>query len=258
MKEQNFKQIPQYSKSQILVARSLVKKGTLEKCSDFMLTLGNQRYVDTYYQLKKIENQTYIYEVQHINEQFADDFKEISRKGPTEFDIRPLFKMRMDNDQFECTQMSSTSCNKKNICIQFLKFGISSQFMKQTTFQTFKVMKNALLKKGVKQFIVIGGRQMMKKGQEIIMKQGGQQIGKAVVQQVTYEGTKRITLTTAQTAISWSTLGLQLVVQAGISYGKAVCNSGWIPGEKEVLKVENDFNFTQIYEDEYARCDLKN
>ncbi|KAL4474765.1 hypothetical protein ABPG74_001461 [Tetrahymena malaccensis] len=248
--QSQLQQIPQYSESQILVARSFAEKGTFETCSDFILTLGNQRYVDTYYQLKKIRNQTYIYEVQHLNEQFADDFKQITREGPTEFDIRSLFKMRINNEQFDLAKTNSTSSNKKNIFIQFLKFGVSFQFMKQTTFQTFKVMNNALLKKGAQQFIVIGGRQMMKVGKEIAMKQGGKFIGKAVVKQVTHEGGKRAALTVAQTAINWGTLGLSFVGQAAFSYGKAVFNSGWMTGKKKVQQVENEFNFTQIYEDE--------
>ncbi|KAL4477390.1 hypothetical protein ABPG74_002540 [Tetrahymena malaccensis] len=251
-----YQQIPQYSESQILVARSIIKKGKLETLTDTLLSLGNQRYLDTYYQLKKKGEQTYIYEVQHINEIFADDIRALFRKGPNEFDIRDLVEYRMKHgNQFYLDQKNSTYNINRYMLIQLLKPIILFQISKQYKTQIYKVMNNALIKKNLKQFIVIGGRKKMEVLNKIVMKQGGKVIGNAIVQNVGFEGGKRASLTAQFIKINWKFLGFSLVGQIAYSLIKADLNSRWIPGEKEVLKVDNEFNFTQIYQGEQMYLD---
>ncbi|KAL4501456.1 hypothetical protein ABPG72_021263 [Tetrahymena utriculariae] len=281
---QKFQGNPKNQENFMLVKRQKVEAqdflGWAEKAFDFVATLGNERYIDTYFELREDDGYKKIIQRTYINEVPAATIQSVWDQDDNlyEFDIIEVSKFKIKYASFlldhpDCNQdqllqqiqdefreyyIKKNSTEFLNIAAQFSKLaaiGINSS--KQVVFETFKVMNNALIKKGMKNFAVIGGRKMMQEGTKISLKVLGQKFLEGTVVEVTKQAGKRssLTLATSQFALSGLAKGLfvGLAINTAVGYAKSYYMTGWEEEEIQIINVNNQFRFqnVQIFDTQY-------
>ncbi|KAL4501454.1 hypothetical protein ABPG72_021261 [Tetrahymena utriculariae] len=278
---QKFKGNPINQENFILVKRQKVKAqgilGYTEKAFDFVATLGNERYIDTYFELREVDGYKQIIQRQYINEVPAASIQSIWA-DLFEFDIIEVSKFKikyasflLDHpdcnhdqliqqilDEFKEYQNKNSDKEFLNMAAQITKLAaLGMKSSKQVVFETFKVMNNALIKKGMKHFAVIGGKKMMQEGTKINLKVLGEKILEGTVVKVTKQAGKRSTLTVAssQFALSGLAKGLfvGLAINTAVGYAKSQYMTGWEEEEIQIINVNNQFTFenVKVFETQY-------